>query len=252
MMRTPHWQPYLVGAGTLERHGAVLRLATHDASATAYSDAQIDDYHGLRRSAMRWRPPLTLQLRARFSHHSGALCGTAGFGFWNHPVLLPHNPFPALPRAVWFFYDSPPSDMRLDALVAGTGWKAATIDASRWPFLALAPLAPFAFPLMRIPFLSRALAPIAQVALGVREAPVVADMRGWHRYTLRWEPRRARFWVDDVLLLDTPFAPRAPLGFVAWLDNQYAVVTPQGRFSGGLIAAPGTQWLDIESLRIGE
>jgi len=104
----PYWEQYLTGTGAASWSGDGLRLSTHTASATVYSDAQLDDYHGLRRRDMPWRPPLTLELRARFSHAEGRLGGTAGFGFWNHPILLPSNPVPALPRAIWFFYASPP------------------------------------------------------------------------------------------------------------------------------------------------
>ena len=35
------------------------------------------------------------------------------------------------------------------------------------------------------------------------------------------------------------------LGFVLWLDNQYMVATPWGRFKYGLLDAPGRQWLQI-------
>jgi len=244
------WREYVVGAASLVRQGATLKLITNDARASAYTDGQVDDYRGLRRSQLPWRPPLTLEVQARFSHSCGALRGTAGFGFWNHPVLLPGTLLPAMPAAIWFFYASPPSDMRLDGLAPGWGWKAATIDASRWPFLALAPTAPLGVLLMRQRFLRRALWPIAQVALGVREAPIAVDMRHWHRYTLRWEEQRVRFWVDGLPLLEAPFAPAGPLGCVLWIDNQYAIVTPEGRFGGGLLDAPGEQWLEIQRITI--
>lgn len=245
-----YWGQYLVGDGQLSLGSDGLRLSISDASAQSYSDAQIDDYRGIRRAAMPWRPPLTLELRARFSHDVDGLRGTAGFGFWNHPVLLPGNPLPAPPRAIWFFYASPPSNMKLDTLTPGWGWKAATIDASRPAFFALAPTAPLAFPLMRVPLLNRALWPIAQVALGVRETPLTVNMRSWHHYKLHWEAQRARFWLDDLLVLDSPLAPRGPLGLVIWIDNQYAIVTPHGQFGGGLLDIPGEQWLEVESLRI--
>jgi hypothetical protein len=37
---------------------------------------------------------------------------------------------------------------------------------------------------------------------------------------------------------------------VAWVDNQYLVVTPQGRLGWGLLAAPGEQWLELAALTI--
>lgn len=244
------WSRHVVGGGALRFESGALRLCTRDAIASAYSNAQIDDYQGCSRRSLPWRPPLTMEVRARFSHAAGALRGTAGFGFWNDPFLITGRRLPTLPRAVWFFYASPPSQMKLDLLTPGAGWKAATIDAWRLPFLLLAPSAPLACPLMRVPSLYRWLWPIGQAALGVREAALTVDMRAWHTYTLCWERYGVRFLVDGEVVLKSPFAPGGPLGFVAWLDNQYAIVTPQGAFGGGLLDAPGDQWLEIASITI--
>jgi hypothetical protein len=75
-------------------------------------------------------------------------------------------------------------------------------------------------------------------------------MDDWHTYAISWTTTRARFEVDGDLVLDCGTPPRGRLGFVAWLDNQYAVVTPWGRFRHGLLDAPGEQWMEIESLTI--
>ena len=50
--------------------------------------------------------------------------------------------------------------------------------------------------------------------------------------------------------METPHSPRGPLGFVTWLDNQFAVVTPQGNIQIGLISVPQRQWLALDSLSI--
>ena len=123
-----HWTRWLQGAGRLEPGGSTIRLVTQDARAGDYSDAQLDDYHGLPRRKWPWQPPLKMQVRARASHSS--LVGTAGFGFWNDPFTLTGG-INALPEAVWFFYASPPSDMALVPGVPGWGWKAAIVHAAR-------------------------------------------------------------------------------------------------------------------------
>jgi hypothetical protein len=241
---------YLSGTGLIEPTATGLRLETHDAASQQYSDAQLDDVNlagGLR---FRWRPPLKLSLRARFSHPAGELQGTAGFGFWNYPWLPVAPSVPRLPQAVWFFYGSPPSNMKLDLLCPGHGWKAATIDAGRPSALALIPCAPPAVLLMQFPPLYHALWPMIQTGVGVRETPVAAPMTAWHSYELEWGLRYARFWVDGQLLLDRAPSPRGPLCFVAWIDNQYLIVTPQGRFGWGLLDAPGSQWLELADLTI--
>ena len=59
----------------------------------------------------------------------------------------------------------------------------------------------------------------------------------------------ARFLVDGTVVLETDRPPRGPLGFVAWVDNQWLVATPRGRFGWGLLNAEA-QWLDLALVRI--
>lgn len=244
----PPWRRHLAGAGHLLRGEGGLRLLTLDARRSAYSDAQVDDYQPGAAARLTRRPPLRLRLRARFSHPAGALRGTAGFGLWNYPQAWP----PAMPRAVWFFYGSAPSDMPLAQGVPGHGWKAATIDTGRARALALLPLAPLAVPLLWSRRLApRIWAPI-QHAVGVAEALVPAAMEGWHDYAIEWGERSSTLSVDGRPVLAGAPSPRGPLCFVAWLDNQYLVATPQGRFAWGLLDAPGEQYLEIAALEIEE
>lgn len=245
----PEWV-YTVGAGSLERVGPVLRFGLTDAVTTRYSDAQIDDYRGRPRRRFPWRPPLRMTVRARFSHPAGALRGTAGFGFWNDPFLMTGGRLPALPRAAWFFYASPPSDMKLDLEAPGWGWKAATIDAASPQALLWAPLAPLLVPLMNARALYRRFWPPIQRALRVREALIPADMTGWHTYTLEWGKREVRFEVDGKIVLECAPSPRGPLGWVMWMDNQYMVATPWGRLGWGLLDVPGSQWMEVEEMMI--
>lgn len=270
----PHWRRYIVGAGALEPTGSTLRFVTADTTSRRYSDAQVDDYQGLPRRRFPWRPPLRLTVRARFSHPAGdgsagpvlsacpeprrreaeglttGLRGTAGFGFWNDPFMMTGARFPTLPRALWFFYGSPPSNMKLDLQTPGHGWKAATIDALRPAALLLAPLAPLAMLLMNLRPLYRALWPPIQRALNVREATVEAEMTEWHTYIIEWGTERARFSVDGKAVLEDAPSPQGALGLVMWLDNQYMVVTPWGRLRWGLLEAPGRQWMEVDWLAI--
>lgn len=244
------FKTFVKGGGTLEPTGETLRFVNTDTTADAYTNAQIDDYQGLARPDFLWRPPLRMTVRARFSHQAGVLSGTAGFGFWNDPFLMTGLRRPAFPRVIWFFYASPPSNMKLHLHTPGHGWKAGTLDAIRWPFFALLPTAPLAVPLMNIGPLYRLFWPIGQRAINVSEAPVPADMTGWHTYVITWQHQTARFEVDGETVLDCETAPGGPLGFVMWLDNQYMVITPWGRFKYGLLAAPGRQRMEVSQLEI--
>ena len=244
------WNTFIKGSGSLEATGDGVRLVTCNMIASEYTDAQIDDYQPLKRRHFLWRPPLHLRVQARFSHPVGELTGTAGFGFWNDPFMMTGARRPALPRAIWFFYSSPPSNMKLDSHAPGPGWKAATIDALRWPFFALLPTAPVAVPLMNVGWLYRTFWPIGQRAINVSEAAVTAEMTDWHTYEIDWQPASARFLVDGKTVLACGTSPRGPLGFVLWLDNQYLVITPWGRFGYGLLDAPQRQWLAVRQLEI--
>jgi hypothetical protein len=177
------------------------------------------------------------------------LRGTAGFGFWNDPFLMTGARMPSLPRAIWFFFASAPSNMKLDMATPGRGWKAAVIDVLRPAPLLLAPLALPAVLLMNLGPLYRALWPSIQRALGVREATVKVDITEWHTYVIEWGRERSRFSVDGAAVLNAP-SPRGPLGFVVWLDNQYMVATPWGRLRWGLLDVPSQQWMEVDCLGI--
>ncbi len=223
----------------------------NDATKAGYTDAQIDDYQGLKRRHFPASPPLKLTVRARFSHEAGQLKGTAGFGFWNDPFVMTDKRPPALPRAVWFFYGSEESNLKLARDVPGNGWKAATVDALRLPFFLLAPTAPLAVPLMNIMPLYRRLWPIGQRALGVHETALDTPMTEWHTYQINWQPDQVHFLVDDVLKLEAPIAINGRLGFVMWLDNQAMTATPWGRFAWHTVSLAQPQWMEVSQLTFG-
>lgn len=234
------------GTGCVERRSDFIRLLRSSASERVGSNAQVGDPIGV----LRWRPPLTLTIRARFSHPLDRLRGTAGFGFWNWP-LGPGIGGLRPPRYAWFFAGGPPHDVSLALGVPGRGFKAAVLDAQRWPFFALLPTAPLGALLMRVPALYRALWPLAQRAIGVAETALTqVDVTEFHTYTLRWDVAGVTFAIDGSEVLSTRSAPGGPLSFVAWIDNSYAIATPRGRFGFGLVAEPEAQWLDLAGVAI--
>ena len=138
--------------------------------------------------------------------------------------------------------------MKLDLNTPGFGWKAATLDALRPEALPPALAAPLLIPLMRSQASYRRVWPRIQRHLRVRECSVRGPLTEWRDYRLEWGETRTRFFVDGVLILDAP-APRGPLGFVLWCDNQYMIATPQGRLGHGYTPT-GPQWLEFSRLRI--
>lgn len=241
------------GGQVIEENGYLLQLPP---LLERYGDAQIDDYAGLARRHYPWRPGVRMQLRARFSHPAAELQGTAGFGFWNAPFGDPTVPWPALPQAVWFFYASEPNDLPLAPLTPtgemrpGRGWFAATLDATTTTAVSLIPAAPVVILGNQLRSFRRWVWPAVQRKLGISYQQLKPSLTDWHDYELVWSAAGCEFWVDGESVLQTEASPRGPLGFVCWLDNQYMVVTPTGRFRWGVLKTTETQWLALENLQI--
>jgi hypothetical protein len=243
-----------IGGGRVEWAGRADARLTLPAIGRGYGDAQIDDTRRLPRGSFPWRPPLRLRLRARASHAEPP--GTLGFGFWNDPFAVSLGQggaarrLPAPPRAVWFFYASPPAELGFTPGVPGHGWKAMSLRAPAVPALLLAPAAAAALLLTRLPPLR---SPVMRLALGsvaAAEALLAARLAEWHAYGIDWSPGRVRFSVDDRVVLESPSPPPGPLGFVAWIDNQYAVASPESGLRFGTLPTSDDQWLEIAGLEI--
>ncbi len=239
---SPYWVRLLLGAAEIEREPGRLRLVLEPGPAERIADAQIHDYAG---RSWRWRPPLAMTVRARFSHPAERFVGTAGFGFWNDPFTL-SGEVTAPPNNAWFFFASPPSAMELVEGVPGWGWKAAVLDGGRLP----GPAVRLAGLLLRVPFLLRPLGRLARARARAAEALLAHDLTAWHDYELRWRADGCTFAVDGAEVLATACAPTPPLGFVAWVDNQYAVASPDGSIAFGRLDVARRQWLELAHVGI--
>ena len=219
-----------------------------------YAVAQIDDYHQLPRHRFPWRPPLRLSLGARAS--TPHPIGTLGFGFWNDPFTFSLGQrgaarrMPATPQAVWFFFGSPPSDMTLVIGVPGHGWKASSIDSPTIPSLLLAPLAAGAVMLTKVPCLRHWVMRVALQTINAAERLLDPSLGEWHRYSITWLSEGITFEMDGERVLTSSTQPSGPLGFVAWIDNQYAVASPDGGFHFGVLPSEDEQWLELTDLRL--
>jgi len=252
------WTQTRIGDARLYLADSVLRMVIESASQGQYTDAQIDDYSGRSRSDFPWRPPVRMEVRARSSlpaatpnstsESVGILRGTAGFGFWNYPFST-HGDILMLPEAVWFFYASPPSNMALVPGMPGWGWKAQVVHTLRPGALAAVGPTALATAWALLTGETRPAAHWLQKLSGTHEALLSFDMTTWHTYVLEWKQSEALFWVDGQSVLRVLRPPTRPLGFVAWLDNQYAVATPRGTLHFGTVSS-GPQWFEMDSVSI--
>jgi len=252
------WTQSCIGGASLNIVDSALRMEFASAQVGKYTDAQVDDYDGLARSAFPWKPPLRMEVRARSSlpaasatstvESTNILSGTAGFGFWNYPFSVRGDVL-MLPEATWFFYASPPSNMALVQHVPGWGWKAQVVHSMRLETLASSVPMGLTAAWARLSGETRPAQRWMQKLTGAHEALLTVEMNTWHTYVLEWWHTEALFLVDGQQVLRAPQPPTRPLGFIAWLDNQYAVATPRGSFRLGTVAS-GPQWFEIDSVRI--
>lgn len=241
-----------IGGGRVDRDPAYWRLSV-PGDRRRYANAQLDDHRHLRRNDLPWRPPVRIRLEARSSIAQPK--GTLGFGFWNDPFSFnlgqagAARRLPAPPQAVWFFYGSPPNDLALSPGTSGHGWRAMVLAARQVPSLLLAPAAAAAIALAQLPLFRQAIMRLAFAQLAAAEAQIDAALDAWHTYELHWEAHQATFWVDGAVVLEASSPPAGPLGFVAWIDNQYAVASPEKGFRFGVLNTVDDQALEIRGPR---
>lgn len=240
------------GARAAEINPGHWKLTIPSGEAGQYRWSQLDDYLTRPRSDFLWEPPLTLSIQARVTQP--AHNGTWGFGFWNDPFNTglglggSARRLPALPNAAWFFYASPPNHLALHPHPA-QGFLAATFRSPRIP-------APFLTPgLLLAPLLlnrhtSGWVRSLAGFFVTDRAVNINVDVTNWQTYQLVWRKERVEFFVNDLQIFSTAAAPKGKLGFVLWIDNQYAAFPPQGKLSFGTVPTEQESSLEIKSLSI--
>ncbi|MEX2030572.1 MAG: hypothetical protein WD906_06345 [Anaerolineales bacterium] len=256
MPELPHGlTPLEIGGGKVDILGAgAFRLVIPPTS--KYADAQVDDHRTLARGSFPHQPGFSMRLRAAASHAQPR--GTLGFGLWNDPFAASLGQagagrrLPVAPRAIWFFYASDPSDLPLMPGLPGSGWKASSLDAPHIPALLLAPLAIGAIALAKFPWTRRPVMRRALRSIRAAEAVLTNRLDQEHEVELAWTERGVDFRVDGGQVLHAPHPPPGPLGFVAWIDNQYGVASPERGFGFGVVPTVEEQWLEIRGLEISE
>ncbi|HUN22349.1 MAG TPA: hypothetical protein PK299_04360 [Anaerolineales bacterium] len=240
------------GGGSVTPMTGGWRLAIPATTRLAYADAQLQDYTHLARlncSCQASERP-SMRIQARFSHLPAEMGGTFGFGWWNNPISLTGGSVLAMPHTAWWFGASRPNDLRFTANASGADWGAGTLAGARLPSVFMLAGAASAVLLTRIPVLRRFIVSTAQRLLKASQCPTPAhfDPREWHEYTCEWQATQVKFWLDGELFFETGVSPTQALGWVAWVDNQYAVLSPQGALQFGLVACAYTRWMEIRVL----
>lgn len=217
-----------------------------------YRLAQFDDYTALKRREFPWHPPVAIHLQGRAS--APDLPGTWGFGLWNDPFSLGLGlgggvrKLPALPQAAWFFFASPPNYLSFRNDLPAVGGLAATFSSKNIPTLLLGLGAPL-LPTLVLRPVARIFRRLAQRVIGQSAVLMTHDPTTWHDYRILWEKEEVAFAVDGQTVLETAVSPRPPLGLVAWIDNQYAALPPDGKLGWGTLENEDS-WIEIRNLEI--
>ena len=242
----PRWVRFAIGHSAIESSPGIARLVIDGAVADELSDAEIDDHRTAPRWNLHWTPPLTLTVRARFSHPAGELIGTAGFGFWNDPFDWSGN-VQAPPNAIWFFYASPSSDMSFVRGLRGHGWRAGFLNGGKADAFTMA----VGNAVFKIPGMDKVIFATAEKMMNAQEYLLdEIDMTQWHEYKIEWRADEAVFWVDAQEKFRAKNPPNVPLGFVAWVDNNATTMGPGKEFSFARVAVPMREWMEVAYVRI--
>jgi len=237
------------GSQITQVYNGTWRLEIPAGAAGQYRLAQLDDYSQLRREEFPWRPPISLQVRARAS--AEAIPGTWGIGLWNDPFSLSiglgggRRRLPALPNAAWFFFASPHNYLSLRDDLPASGSLAATFQSTLLPAPVMA-LSALLLPMLALPVTARLFRRAGRRKVRQDAASFSARLTDWHSYHMEVESGEVRFGLDGRTLYATPLAPIGPLGLVVWIDNQYAALPPQGKLSYGTLSNPEPAWIEIE------
>jgi hypothetical protein len=228
------------------------RLAIPAGPAGRYRLAQLDNYRQRARRRFPIRAPFQMELAARAS--AADIPGTWGFGAWNDPFNIGFLTgaealrLPALPNAAWFFFASAPNYLSLRDDLPAQGALAATFRSPTWPGARLAP-ATLVLPFLLIPPAVRRLRRLARRWVHQDAALMPHDPTAWHTYRLAWTGEQVHLAVDGLPILETAVVPRGPLGFVLWIDNQFAALPPDGRPHIGALATPAPAWIEVCDLK---
>ncbi|HSQ27273.1 MAG TPA: hypothetical protein VLM80_09130 [Anaerolineales bacterium] len=241
------------GAGIVLTEEHTWRLQTLAGGSKHYRLAQLDDYHHLTRSKFLWRAGSGFQLRARACEQE--IPGTWGFGFWNDPFSMGFlgdtgKPrWPVLPQTAWFFFASRENHLSIRDDVPGKGSLAMTYAASNMLNMAVYPGLP-GMPFLVFRPVARLVRKVFARLLKQDAYKLDLDPTLWHTYGLKWEEEAVIFQVDYKVVFETKISPAGPLGFVLWLDNQYAAFTPQGQISYGFLPNPQAAWIEVSDVHL--
>ena len=115
---------------------------------------------------------------------------------------------------------------------------------------ALLALAAPVFPLLTLPWLAKRIRPAIARVIKDDSRSINLDVTQWNQYTGQLEQSLVRFKIDKAEIFRTKVAPRSPLGFVIWIDNQFASFPPNGKLAYGTMKNSRPAWIEVKQIEI--
>jgi hypothetical protein len=100
-------------------------------------------------------------------------------------------------------------------------------------------------PLLALPRTARVIRSMAGKIIHQDSIAMSINPTEWHHYRMEWKDSEVCFIVDGKVVLNTPVRPHGPLGFVLWIDNQFASFLPSGRLSYGTLPTHEAAWIEF-------
>jgi hypothetical protein len=92
--------------------------------------------------------------------------------------------------------------------------------------------------------------PLVRKQAAAKEVLLDASLDEWHEYAVTWTSNSVVFEVDGGIVAESNTVPHGPLGFVVWIDNQYAVLSEKRGIRFGLLPTDEEYGLEIEDLQV--
>ena len=241
------------GAEIKNSGNSTWRLTIPKGSKSTYRLAQLDDYMQSPRAKFRWEPPVRVQLSARVSRMDHK--GTWGFGFWNDPFSMnlglqgTSRRLPDLPNTAWFFFASPENHLAIRETLPGNGMLSAVFSSAQ----ASLPLRAFAGVFMPLAFsglTSGLLRKILKRLINEDAIQINKKWEEWQQFSINWLSDKVKFSIDGNICHECKISPQGKLGFLIWMDNQFASFAPRDRLKFGTLETFQETSLEIKDLSI--
>jgi hypothetical protein len=97
---------------------------------------------------------------------------------------------------------------------------------------------------------ARLLRKLARRWISQDSTTINVNVTQWHHYKMILDHDVVTYELDGHNIWKTSITPRGALGFLVWVDNQYAALPPDGKLSYGTLENTEPTWIEVMDLCI--